>query len=122
MTEAIQATAQATIGPPTANSETYEYFNDFLLNQTAGTRVRSVYSSTGSMINIIAKNLIMLGGILFFALILFSGYKLIFMKDKSKALESTRQYLTTGVIGLMIMLAAYWIVRIIETVTGVQAL
>lgn len=105
------------IGAPSESGGAYYFFDDFWLDSN-GTMVRSVYNNTGSLINIIVRNLFIVAGILFFALIVFSGFKLIFMGDKAKALNSVKQYLTTGVIGLLIMFVAYWVVQLIEILTG----
>ncbi|MDO5561460.1 MAG: hypothetical protein Q4G02_01665 [bacterium] len=103
-------------------AEKYYFFDDFLLNSNTGERVSDRYLSTSDLVNVIVRYLFIAGGVVFFALIIYSGYKLVFMGDKQKALSSVKQYLTTGVIGLAIMLAAYWIVQIIETITGLTIL
>lgn len=104
-----------------AASDRYYFFGDFLLN-SQGERVSDRYLSASDLVNVVVRYLFIAGGVVFFALIIYSGYKLVFMSDKQKALSSVKQYLTTGVIGLVIMLAAYWIVQIIETITGLTIL
>lgn len=99
----------------------FDFTRELFLNNQGGSEnlVQNRYSSVGSIASLIIKYLFMAGGVLLFVLILMSGYKLVFMGDKKKALSSVKQYLTTGVLGFFIMFGAWWIIRIIEVVMNV---
>ncbi len=119
----IKQTAALELGEPTATSGEFEYFDEYLLKAgDKSSKVSGKYGTVADLVNIIIKYLFIAGGITFLALILFSGYKIAFMGDKQKALSDVKQYLTTGIIGLLVMFAAYWIVQIIELLTGTQIL
>ncbi len=126
--EAVSSTSSATVdmGAPTSNNVPFDFTRDLLLNNTAGNSganlVKNRYSSIAAVVNLVIKYLFLAGGVVFFALILISGYKLVFLGDKQKALSDVKKNLTTGVLGLLIMFAVFWIIRIIETITGLGIL
>lgn len=114
--------AALNVGTATGDSSAHYFFDDFILNSETSERVSDRYLSASDLVNVIIRYIFLAGAIVFFALIVYSGYKLVFMSDKQKALSSVKQYLTTGVIGLAIMIAAYWIIQIIEVITGLKIL
>lgn len=106
------------IGEPTGTDEEFDYFDEYLLRAgDDSSQVQEQFSTVGDFVNIIIRNIFIVAGLLFFALILFSGFKLAIKNDKQQALQEVKQYLTTGVIGLLVMFAAYWIVQLIELLT-----
>ncbi len=107
------------IGGVTGNDTPLDFAGELLLNNEEGTAVQDVFGTVSSIVDLIVRYLFIAGGILFFVLILISGYRLIFLGDKQKAVSSVRTNLTIGVVGLMIMFGAFWILEIIETLTGV---
>ena len=119
-------TEKVDMGAPTSNNLPFDFTRDLLLNNTAGNSganlVKNRYSSIAAVVNLVIKYLFLAGGVVFFALILISGYKLVFLGDKQKALSDVKKNLTTGVLGLLIMFAVFWIIRIIETITGLSIL
>ncbi len=62
----------------------------------------------------------MIAGVILFLLIIFSGYK--FIRSGTKGKDEAKQILTAAVTGYVIMFAAYWIVQILEVVTGAEIL
>lgn len=114
------------MGAPTSNNVPFDFTRTLLLNNTAGNNganlVKNRYSSIAAIVNLVIKYLFLAGGVVFFALILISGYKLVFLGDKQKALSDVKKNLTTGVLGLLIMFAVFWIIRVIETITGLSIL
>lgn len=125
---AVSSTSSATVdmGAPTSNNVPFDFTRTLLLNNTASNNganlVKNRYSSIAAIVNLVIKYLFLAGGVVFFALILISGYKLVFLGDKQKALSDVKKNLTTGVLGLLIMFAVFWIIRIIELLTGLQIL
>ncbi len=107
------------MGEVTGNDAAFNY-NDRLLLRPGGEAVAARYESIFSIVNLVVKYLYIAAGLVFFALILTSGYRLVFMGDKQKAWSSVKSNLTTGVIGLIIMFAVYWIIAIIEKLTGLN--
>ncbi len=118
--------ARVEMGSPTSDNVEFDFARSLLLNNTAGNDganlVKNRYSSVGAVVNLIIRYLFLAGGVVFFVLILISGYKLVFLGDKQKALSDVKKNLTTGVLGLLIMFAVFWIIKIIEALTGLSIL
>ena len=113
------------MGAPTGDNLPFDFARSLLLNNTSnesGNLVKNRYSSVGAIVSLIIRYLFLAGGVVFFVLILISGYKLVFLGDKQKALSDVKKNLTTGVMGLLIMFAVFWIIRIIEALTGLAIL
>ena len=72
----------------------------------------------GSMVSYLARLLTIAAGTMFFFLILVSGFRVVFSANKQEAFQSVRKNLTTGVIGLVAVFAAYWIAAILYQITG----
>lgn len=69
-------------------------------------------------------NAIMVAGILMVLLILFGGISIIMSagNSNSEGAAKGKQAATTGVIGFLIVFSAYWIIQIIELLTGLNIL
>lgn len=114
------------MGSPTSNNVPFDFARSLLLNnndaENRANLVKNRYSNVGAVVNLIIRYLFLAGGVVFFVLILISGYKLVFLGDKQKALSDVKKNLTTGVLGLLIMFAVFWIIKIIEALTGLSIL
>lgn len=79
----------------------------------------------GALLSILLPNILILAGIIFFGLIVAGGWSYIIgaggepsAQDKAKA----KAALTSGIIGFLLVISAYFILQIVETVTGVKFL
>lgn len=88
------------------------------LTLTDGTKVSDTFKTPASMINLIVANVMILAGIIFFFMIVYSGY--LFITGGTKGADQAKQMITTAVIGIVLMFSAYWIVQIVQYVTGSQ--
>lgn len=79
------------------------------------------FNTIASLVNTIIPNVLVIAGVVFLLIIIFAGFQLIAagQVDPQKW-EKTRQTLTQAVIGLIIIVVAYWLVLIIQQVTGVN--
>lgn len=78
--------------------------------------VSGVYENPAFLVNLVVRNLFILGGIFFVISIFLAGYKFI-MKGK-EGVQEAQQLVINGLIGMMVMFAAYWIVQIVGLITG----
>jgi heme/copper-type cytochrome/quinol oxidase subunit 2 len=78
--------------------------------------VADVYQTPADLINTIVPLMFIAGGIIFFVLIVWGGIK--FIQDDQKGPQEAKQIWTIAVTGLIVMFAAFWIVQIIQTLTG----
>lgn len=83
-----------------------------------GTPVKEVFNSTDDMVNLIVKVVFVGAGIILFVMIVMAGFSMIGgdSKDKDKA----KTTMTSAAIGFIVMFAAYWIMQIIQLLTGIN--
>ncbi len=106
-------------GAPTEElGKRFDFFDNFLIS-TGGQPVKNIYRNPATLVYLTTRLLFIFGGVVFFFLILFYGFKIAFANDKKKILADSKQYLTTGIIGLVLMFAAYWIVEIVGKLTKI---
>lgn len=71
---------------------------------------------------LIIRNVYVLTGIVLFFMIVIGGVGMIANAGNAEKQKQSSQTLSSAVIGFVIMLAAYWIVKILEIITGLQLL
>ncbi len=82
------------------------------------------FSTFGVLVTVIVKNAFMLAGVISFILLIFGGFGVIVGAGggDTKKLEQSKQTITAAVLGLLIVVGSFFIVQIIETLTGVKLL
>lgn len=78
----------------------------------------------GDLVSIIVSNAIIIAGVIMIFLLIFGGISIIMGagQDNPEAAARGKQAATSAVIGFIIIFAAYWIIQIIEFMTGLQIL
>lgn len=76
----------------------------------------STFSSFGAVISYIFPKILIIGGIIFFVLVVIAGFGVISGagNDDPHAKDQAKNFLTYAVIGLLIMFGAYWILQILS--------
>jgi hypothetical protein len=76
------------------------------------------------LVSVILSNAMVVAGIILLLLLIFGGISMIMGagQDNPEAAAKGKQAATSAVIGFIIIFAAYWIIQIIETVTGLNIL
>lgn len=82
--------------------------------------VQTIFPSFGSLISAIIAVVIPLGGIIFFFLLILGGIKFMLSHGDDKAKASARGTITSALIGLLIILASFLIIKVFEGLTGVK--
>lgn len=82
------------------------------------------FPTPGSFISVILKNIYVLAGIILFALVIFGGFSVISGAGENdpKKTAAGKKAITSALIGFLIIFASYWIIRIIEVITGINIL
>lgn len=78
----------------------------------------------GGLISTIVSNVYILAGVALLILMIVAGFKMIQSagtRDAQKAAEA-RNTLTYAIVGFLIIFASYWIIQIIEKITGLTIL
>lgn len=94
---------------------------NFFAGQTGA---QSIFSSLGSAVSAILPNVIVFTGVLFFALIIYSGFQLITLGGQynlnSEKVTKAKQMIYYAAIGFLLVISAYFILQIISRVTGIN--
>ena len=80
------------------------------------------FPTIASFINVLIPNLMIVAGVIFIIMIMVTGFRFISKAGSSEPteLKKIQDNLAAAVVGLILIVAAYWIILIIETVTGVK--
>ncbi|HJX45801.1 MAG TPA: hypothetical protein VJ399_01385 [Patescibacteria group bacterium] len=75
----------------------------------------------GGLVSGILSNAVVFAGFIMFILILVGGFGIIISagNDNPEGAEKGKKTITAAVIGFVIVFCAYWIIKIIEKLTGV---
>lgn len=82
------------------------------------------FATPGALISILLKNVYVIAGIALLILLIFGGISIIMSAgsgDAKKAAQGQKA-ITNAVIGFLIVFASFWIIQIIEYITGVKIL
>lgn len=79
-------------------------------------------TSFGMLITAIVKNSFVLAGIISFILLIFGGFNVIVAAGDAKKAQQGKAAITGAVTGLLLVLGSFWLVQIIEVITGLKLL
>lgn len=98
--------------------------NEFWLKPGVGIGTSDTYKTTAGIISILLRNAYILAGVLLFLLLIFGGLGIIMGAGSGDAKKTGQgqQAVTSALIGFILIFASYWIILIIETVTGFKIL
>lgn len=97
---------------------------ELLLKKSTPIGTAPQFASPGALISVILPNVYIAAGIALFFLILFGGISVITgagQNDPKKAAQG-KKAITSALIGFLIIFASYWIIQIIEVITGFKIL
>ncbi len=77
------------------------------------------FNQIGPLVSVIVKNAFMLAGVITLVLIVLGGFGIIASAGgDTKRLDQGKKTITGAVVGLLVIVGSFWIVQIIETLTG----
>lgn len=78
----------------------------------------------GGLVSIILSNALVIAGIILIFLLVFGGISIIAAagRDNPEGAAKGKQAVTAALVGFIIIFAAYWIIQIVEIITGVKIL
>ncbi len=81
----------------------------------------AAYSSLGSFISAVLPTAFVLSGIILLILLIFGGLMMVVNAGSgdAKKAEQGKNALTAAVLGMTLIFVAYWLIKIIEYITGV---
>lgn len=80
------------------------------------------YSNIGEFISAILPNVYVIAGLFLFILFIAGGFVIMTSGDNPEKKAKGNKALTAAVIGFIIIFTSYWIIQIIEYITGVAIL
>ena len=84
----------------------------------AGQCAKYIFPTFGSLFTSIINFALAAGGLLFFIIILWGGIRYMLSRGDEKQLMDARQTLSNGVIGILIIVSVFAIIKLIELATG----
>lgn len=78
------------------------------------------FPAVGDLVNVVVRNAFVLAGVITFVLLIFGGFGFIVGAGAgdTKKMETAQKTITGAIIGLLIVVASYWLVQILEKITG----
>lgn len=89
-----------------------------------GSTIENKYTNFGVLVNLILKNSLTLAGIILLVLIIAGGIMFIAAagSDDSKKMAAASSTVTSALIGFLVIFLSYFIIQIIEVLTGLKIL
>jgi len=94
----------------------------FWLKEGQGIERKTTYQSLGGLISVILPNVYVIAGIVAFVFVLVAGLMFIINAGKGEGEQAKKWQgtLTASITGLLIIFLSYWIIQIIEVITGIK--
>jgi len=81
------------------------------------------FPTIGSLVNVLLRNSLVIAGVICLVLLISGGFSFIVSAGgDAKAKEKGKNTITSALTGLVLIIAAYWIIQIIEIITGINIL
>lgn len=93
-----------------------------LLNPTDTAGVGTKYSTVSSFLNLFLPLIFIISGIILLFLLIGGGFSIIASGGNAKNVEKGRDAIIGAVVGFFVIFCAFWIIQIIQVITGVQIL
>ena len=79
-------------------------------------------AGVGTLVNSLVNNIFVIAGVVLLFVIIYAGTAMVTGAGDPQSFERAKSILTAGIIGFVLVIAAWLIVRIVETSTGVTIL
>lgn len=84
--------------------------------------IDQIFGSTSSLINVLIPNIFLITGLIFLIILIISGFSVIVSAGSSnpEGAKKAKASATSAAVGLALVFAAYWLIQIIEYLTGIN--
>jgi hypothetical protein len=96
----------------------FNIFDQIFLKNNSTIKNANQFSSIGNIASIIIKNVFVLAGVIFFVMIIAGGYSILSSSGDVKKVSEGKKSVTSALLGFLIIFGSYWIIQIIEILTG----
>lgn len=82
----------------------------------------TTFPTLGGLVNVLSKNIMVLAGVLLFVLLIFGGLQFMISSGggDEQGMNKGKNAITAAIIGFLLIFAAYWLVEIIQFITGIS--
>lgn len=87
-----------------------------------GDSASNTYTNASDLLNNILPNVYIAAGIVIFFMFILGGFNIISSASDSHKMEEGKKTITFAIMGLLVVFASYWIIQLIQVVTGLQIL
>ena len=96
--------------------------DQFWVRPNQGIKGAAGFGSIGEIISNLLQNIYVLAGILLFVLLIVGGFSFIIGagQDNPEQAKKGKQALTAALIGFAVIFCSYWVIKIIEIITGLK--
>jgi TRAP-type C4-dicarboxylate transport system permease small subunit len=77
------------------------------------------FTNLGQLLSVLLQAAIIFGGIFFFIFLIIGGLQWVTSGGDKEAVASARNKITSGLVGLIILVGAFAVIKIVETLFGV---
>jgi len=83
-----------------------------------------VFKDLGSFISALLPNVYMIAGVIIFILLIFGGFTYIVSAGRAKpeGVQQGKNAITAALIGFLLIFCSWWLIQIIEAITGIKIL
>lgn len=80
------------------------------------------YTSVSDLFNNVLPNVYIAAGIVIFFMIVLGGFMIVANAGNAEKTKDGSKIITSAIIGLLVVFASFWIIQLIQVVTGIQIL
>lgn len=97
---------------------------EFQVEPGVGIKNALLFASPGNFISVLLKNIYMVAGVALLVLLIFGGISIILSAGSGDAKKTGQgqKAVTGALVGFLIIFASYWIIQIIQVITGIKIL
>ena len=79
-------------------------------------------TTISALVSTIVKNAYVLAGVILFIYLLFGGFTIITSAGSADETQKGQKAITSAIMGFILIFASYWIIQIIQVLTGLEIL
>lgn len=87
-----------------------------------GSSADATYGSASDLINAVLPNVYVAAGLVLFFMFILGGFNVISGSSDAHKMEEGKKTITFAIMGLLVVFGSYWIIQIIQIVTGLEIL
>lgn len=100
----------------------FDIGQEFKLGGQTGIGGATGYRSIGQLISVILPNVYVIAGVILFLIFVFWGIRYLTSGGNPEETAKANKAITTALIGFVIVFASYWLIQIVQIITGLNIL